>query len=81
MALVLGPMPSNVRNEIRRLIGAGGGDAPQADERLNGLLLAGCPGGASYLDADGEVWNWFMGIGGFRCHRRYFAQRAMEWVG
>jgi len=27
----------------------------EADERLNGFLLTGGPGGASYIDADGEV--------------------------
>jgi len=35
-------------------------DPPNADERLNGLFLTGGPGGGSYLDADGEVWNWFL---------------------
>jgi hypothetical protein len=30
-----------------------------ADERLNGFCLTGGPTGCSYLDADGEVWNWW----------------------
>jgi len=33
-------------------------ERPDADERLNGFLLTGGPAGCSYLDADGQVWNW-----------------------
>jgi hypothetical protein len=59
MALLLGPMPASVRTAVQRLIAADRRHPPHADERLNGLLLTGGPGGCSYLDADGEVWNRF----------------------
>jgi hypothetical protein len=54
---MLGPMPARVRATVRRLIAVGRPDPPNADERINGLLLTAGPCGASYLDADGEVWN------------------------
>jgi hypothetical protein len=52
-------MPDAVRAVVERLVAEARPDRPDADERLNGFLLTGGPGGASYLDADGEVWNWF----------------------
>jgi len=58
MSLTLGPMPANVRAVVAGLVA----DAQQAlrevKNRLIGFLLTGGPGGCSYLDADGEVWNW-----------------------
>jgi hypothetical protein len=56
--LVLGPMPDAVRSVVRRLVEDARPERADADERLNGFLLTGGPGGCSYLDADGQVWNW-----------------------
>src|SRR5260370_1334711 len=52
-------MPDAVQAVVRRLVADARPERPEADERLNGFLLTGGPGGASYIDADGEVWNWF----------------------
>ena len=60
MVLSLGPMPNLVRTLVRRLVADARPDRPDADDRLNGYLLTGGPGGCSYLDADGQVWNWSM---------------------
>jgi hypothetical protein len=57
--LSLGPMPDAVRAVVRRLVADARSERPDADERPNGFLLTGGPGGASYIDTDGEVWNWF----------------------
>jgi hypothetical protein len=51
-------MPDAVRHIVRRLIVETRPERPEADERLNGFLLTGGPTGCSYLEADGEVWNW-----------------------
>jgi hypothetical protein len=52
-------MPEGVRRAVRRRIAETyPAERPKGDERLNGLFLAGGPGGSSYLDAEGEVWNW-----------------------
>lgn len=56
--LSLGPMPDAVRDLVRRLIADGRPERPDPDERLNGFLLTGGPGGCSYLDSNGQVWNW-----------------------
>jgi hypothetical protein len=48
--LSLGPMPDAVRALVRRLVADSG--------ESHGFLLTGGPGGCSYLDADGRVWNW-----------------------
>jgi hypothetical protein len=57
VALALGPMPDKVRVVVERLV-AGARSRPRAVEaRPNGFLLTGGPGGCSYLDADGEVWD------------------------
>jgi hypothetical protein len=58
MTVALGPMPANVRAVVGRLVVEARRDHPETDQRLNGFLLTGGPGGCSYLDADGEVWNW-----------------------
>lgn len=50
--LSLGPMPDTVRALVRQLV------MDACTERLNGFLLTGGPGGCSYLDADGQSWNW-----------------------
>jgi hypothetical protein len=56
--LLLGPMAVSVQTVIRRLVAEARPERPEADERLNGFLLTGGPGGCSFLDADGQVWNW-----------------------
>jgi hypothetical protein len=57
--LLLGPIPEAVRIVVRRLVAEARPDRPESDERLNGYMLTGGSGGASYIDADGEVWNWY----------------------
>ena len=57
--LLLGPIPEAVRVVVRRLVAEARREQPHVDERLNGFVLTGGPGGASYLDSEGEVWNWF----------------------
>jgi hypothetical protein len=57
MALLLGPIPPGVRSFVVQAVAEARANSPNADEGLNGLLLAGGPGGCSFLDADGEVWN------------------------
>ena len=59
MPLTLGPIPASVRAVVQRLIAADRVHPPNADERFNGLLLTAGPGSASYLNPEGEVWNWF----------------------
>jgi hypothetical protein len=55
----LGPMPEAVCRAVQRLIAeTGAAERPEGDKRLSGLFLAGGPGGCSYLDAEGEVWDW-----------------------
>ena len=56
--LTLGPMPESVRGLVSRLMSAERPGTPNCDERLNGFLLAGGPGGCCFLDAEGEVWSW-----------------------
>ena len=62
MVLRLGPIPPSVRGTVRRLSAAGRPDPPNPDERLNGLLITGGPGGECYLDAEGEAWNRRYGL-------------------
>ncbi len=57
--LSLGPIPDAVLAVVRRLVAEARPDRPDAVVRLNGFCLTGGPGGASYIDSDGEVWNWF----------------------
>lgn len=54
----LGPMSHKVRAMVSRLVAEARPKEPGADERLSGFLLTGGPSGCSFLDADGEVWNW-----------------------
>ncbi len=56
--LSLGPIPDTVRLVVQRLIAESRSERPGIDERLNGFLLTGGPTGCSFLDANGEVWNW-----------------------
>lgn len=57
--LSLGPWPDTVRDVVRRLVAEASAASPRPVESLNGFCLTGGPGGASYIDSDGEVWNWF----------------------
>ncbi len=59
MALFLGPMSDAVRAVVERLVTEMRPNPPNADERLNGFLLTVGPTGCSFLDAGGEVWNWW----------------------
>lgn len=61
---LLGTMPDSVRVVVQRLIAEARSGRVDVDERLNGFLLSGGPGGASYLDADGEVWNCYWDVDG-----------------
>jgi hypothetical protein len=56
--LTLGPIPEAVRCTVQRLIAESRPEPSGCDERLNGFFLCGGPGGCSYLDAEGQVWNW-----------------------
>jgi hypothetical protein len=58
MALMLGPMPANVRLVVRRLVEEAQRGPREVEDRPNGFPLTGGPGGCSYLDADGEVWDF-----------------------
>jgi hypothetical protein len=58
MALSLGPMPDSVRAVVQRLVAEAQLVMPQTDGRL-GYVLTGGPSGASYIDAGGDVWNFF----------------------
>lgn len=57
MPLSLGPIPAHVQSIVRLLIEEAQNEPPITSARPNGLLLTAGPGGASYLDADGEVWD------------------------
>jgi hypothetical protein len=56
--VALGPMPASVRVLVRRLVAEARPEASTAEGRLDGFLLTGGPGGCSFLDADGEAWDW-----------------------
>jgi hypothetical protein len=58
MAVSLGPIPDDLRAVVRRWIedGRRAGGNVRAD--MSALSIEGGPGGISYLDADGEVWDW-----------------------
>jgi hypothetical protein len=56
--LSLGPMPEAVRAVVRRLIAEARTEQSGPDDRLTGLLLTGGPAGCTFLDADGEAWDW-----------------------
>jgi hypothetical protein len=54
----LGPMPEAVRAVVRRLVAEARPEQPDPDDRINGFLLCGGRAGNSFLDADGEVWDF-----------------------
>ena len=58
MALALGSMPISVQIIVTRLVAEAQLRPREVAERPNGFLLTGGPGGCSYLDADGEVWDF-----------------------
>jgi hypothetical protein len=52
-------MPEAVRRAVQwRIAQTDLSERPEGDEWLSGLFLAGGPGGCSYLEAGGVVWNW-----------------------
>lgn len=55
--LTLGPMDDEIRDLVQRLVAESRPNPPHADERLNGFYLTGGPGGANYLDGNGETWH------------------------
>ena len=57
MELSLGPMPPRLCSVVSRLVHEAQDRPPEVDGRSNGFLLTGGPGGCSYLDANGEVWD------------------------
>src|SRR5262245_38826178 len=66
MPLSLGPIPPHLRELIRRWIEEDRQANPSRTEApINALIITGGPGGCSYLDADGEVWDWYQGEDGF----------------
>jgi hypothetical protein len=51
-------MPAHLREVIARWIDEGQRrDPPDVDARINARLVDGGPGGCSYLDANGEIWD------------------------
>jgi hypothetical protein len=62
MTLKLGPMPPAVREVVRRLVAQALAESQETDERLKGYFVCGGPGGCTYLDAEGEVWNHSFGF-------------------
>jgi hypothetical protein len=61
MAVSLGPMPANLREVVARWIDEGRQSDPSSIEpSIGARFLVGGPGGSSYLDTEGEVWDWFM---------------------
>jgi hypothetical protein len=61
MAVSLGPMPAQLREDVARWIDEGRHRDPSSIEAaINARFLVGGPGGSSYLDAEGEVWDLFM---------------------
>lgn len=61
MTVRLGPMPAHLCEIVRRWIENG----KEADShyiiepRISALLITGGGFGASYLDGNGELWDWF----------------------
>jgi hypothetical protein len=51
-------MPDAVEDVVHQLVKAAREKHSSPDGRFLGYCLHGGPGGADYLDADGEVWSW-----------------------
>ena len=51
-------MPESLRSIVRRWIEDRQTDGGGIEATLNAVFIEGGPGGCSYLDADGEVWDW-----------------------
>ena len=58
MAHLLGPLPETMRPFVSQLVNEARKGQAAIDPRIDGFLLAGGPGGCSFLDADGEAWFW-----------------------
>ena len=50
--------PDRARSIVRRWIEDRQTDGGGIEATLNAVFIEGGPGGCSYLDADGEVWDW-----------------------
>src|SRR5438876_838439 len=62
MPVSLGPMPPHLRMVVSRWIEEGRRThPPRTEEAINALFITGGPGGCGYLDAAGEVWDWYLG--------------------
>ena len=57
MQILLGPIPASIRAVVRQLI-VESRFPREPDESLNRFLLTGGPTGCSYLNEQGDVWNW-----------------------
>jgi hypothetical protein len=51
-------MPDGVRETVRKLVETARLEQSNPTSPFLGFLLWGGPGGADYLDAEGEVWSW-----------------------
>jgi hypothetical protein len=61
MGVSLGPMPAHLRDFVAHWIEEGHATDPaNVEVSINARFLVGGPGGCCYLEADGEVWDWFM---------------------
>lgn len=66
MGVSLGPLPPHLRAVVAAWIDEGRATEPTSvDDSINARYLVGGPGGCSYLDADGEVWDRFLDDDGF----------------
>jgi hypothetical protein len=53
-------MPAHLRGIVRQLIeDAKRQDTSHIEPSINALAVTGGAGGASFLDASGELWDWF----------------------
>jgi hypothetical protein len=60
LMLVLGPMPESLRATVKALVRVALADHSPTSGRFLGCLLHGGPGGAHYLDENGDVWSWWL---------------------
>jgi hypothetical protein len=67
MAVSLGPIPESLRLIVRRWIedGRRGGGGIEIEGAIDALFITGGPVGCSYLDGDGELWEWHVGDDSF----------------
>lgn len=56
--VVLGTITEEVRQSVQKLVDVARAKHMESDGPFRGILLWAGPGGAEYLDADGEMWGW-----------------------